>query len=169
MAKPNVADYPVYFQRYINLVEEEDLYKGFESQLPAIKQFLSGITEEQSLFAYEAGKWTLKEVLQHIIDTERIFNFRALCFARKEQANIPGFDENNYAANSKAGERSWQHLVDEFIAVRESTTFLFKSFSEEVLDYKGTANNNPVSVSALGFMTLGHFYHHQKVMKERYL
>lgn len=169
MSKPSPTSYPGYFQQYIDQVPEQDLFSAFENQLPLIKGFLWGISEEKSTYAYAEGKWTLKELLQHIIDTERIFAYRALCFARKEAASLPGFEENDYAAASNANARTWQSLVDEFMVVRQSTTMLFKSFSEEALAASGTANNNPTNVAAIGFINLGHFYHHKKVMEERYL
>ncbi len=169
MSKPSPTSHPVYFQKYIDQVPEEDLQTGFTNQLPVIISFLSGISEEKSNNAYAEGKWTIKEVLQHIIDTERIFAYRSLCFARGEQVNLPGFEENDYAANSNAGSRSWQSLLDEFAAVRKSTEILFGSFTKDALEKSGTANNNLTSVSSLGFITLGHVYHHKKVLEERYL
>jgi len=169
MPKPLPNTYPAYFKNYVDQVPDEDLFTGFQNQSAVIKQFLGSITEEKSNYAYDTGKWTIKEVLQHIIDTERIFNYRALCFARKETTSLPGFDENLYAANSNANIRSWQELVDEFAAVRSSTEFLFKSFTEEALATSGISNNNPATVISFGFITLGHFYHHKNVLQERYL
>ncbi len=169
MAKPLLTSYPVYFQNYINQVPEENLLTAFKNQWTVIKELLSMITEEKSLYAYEDGKWTLKEMLQHMIDTERIFNYRALCIARKESVSLPGFDENDYAANSNANQRSWQDLAEEFLVVRKATEILFTSFNDDVLEFSGVSNNNPVTVKSLGFITIGHFYHHKKVMEERYL
>lgn len=169
MPKPSPTTYPEYFKRYVDQVPDEDLLTGFQNQLPVIKELLNSITEEKSMYAYDAGKWTLKELLQHITDTERIFNYRALAIARKETASLPGFDENLYADNSNANRRSWQDLVDEFLTVRSSTAFLYKSFTDEALNASGISNNNPVTVIALGFITLGHFYHHKNVIQERYL
>jgi hypothetical protein len=169
MSKPSPSNYPSYFQQYVEKVPEDELITAFSNQLPVINQFLSSVTEERSKYAYDAGKWTLKEVLQHMIDTERIFNYRALCIARKESVSLPGFDENTYAAHSNANSRNWQELVEEFMAVRRSTEFLYKSFTGEALDTSGLSNNNPVTVNSLGFITVGHFYHHKKVMEERYL
>ena len=169
MSKPSTSNYAVYFQRYIDLVPEQDLLLALDNQLPVIRDFLAVITEEKSAYAYAENKWTLKELLQHMIDTERIFNYRALCIARKETASLPGFEENDYAANSNANSRTWQSLVNEFNVVRESSTILFKSFSAEALHNSGTSNNNKITVDALGFIMLGHFYHHKKVMEERYL
>ncbi len=169
MPKPSPDTYPAFFKKYVDAVPEEDLLAAFTNQLPAISAFLNNISEEKSNYAYAPGKWTLKELLLHMIDTERLFNYRALCFARKETISLPGFDEDAYAANSNANARSWKGMVDEFIAVRRSTEFLFKSFSDEMLGFSGTANNNPATVLSVGFMTVGHVYHHKEVMQERYL
>ena len=169
MPKPDPSTYPIYFKKYIDLVPEEELLTAIGNQLPVIKEFLLSITEEKSMYAYTEGKWTLKELLQHIIDTERIFNYRALCFARKEQASLPGFEENDYAANSSSNERTWQSLSEEFLTVREGTLLLFKSFTGEALSSSGISNNNPLNVSASGFIIIGHFYHHNKIVEERYM
>jgi hypothetical protein len=169
MPKPSPETYFAYFKRYVDQVPEEDLATAFSNQLTVIKQFLSSITEDKSMYAYEPGKWTIKEVLQHITDTERIFNYRALAIARKETAPLPGFDENLYASNSNANNRTWRALVEEFLAVRLSTQFLYDSFTGDALEAAGIASNNPLTVNSLGFTTLGHFYHHKKVMEERYL
>jgi hypothetical protein len=169
MPKPIAADYPEYFGKYIGQVSEEDLYDAFKIQFPKIEIFLHRIDEEKAKFAYAPGKWTLKELLQHIIDAERIFDYRALCFARKEAINLPSFDENLYAENSSANERSWKSLSNEFINARISTQDLFKSFSEEMLQLKGSANNNRTSVLSIGYTLIGHVYHHIKVVQEKYL
>ena len=169
MPKPSPATYPEYFKKYVDQVPEEDLLTGFQNQLPVIKELLNSITEEKSMYAYDTGKWTLKELMQHMIDTERIFNYRALAIARKDTVSLPGFDENLYADNSNANNRAWQDLVAEFLAVRSSTELLYKSFTDEALAASGISNNNPVTVISLGFITLGHFYHHKNVIEERYL
>ena len=169
MPKPSPTTYPEYFKKYVDQVPDGNLLTGFPNQLPVIKELLNSITEEKSMYAYDTGKWTLKELLQHMTDTERIFNYRALAIARKETVSLPGFDENLYAENSNANRRSWQELVDEFLAVRNSTEFLYKSFTDEALAASGISNNNPVTVIALGFITLGHFYHHKYIIQERYL
>lgn len=169
MLKPSPGTYPENFKRYIDQVPEEELFTAFKNQLPAAKSFLSSISEEKSMYSYAPDKWTLKEVLQHMIDTERIFAYRALCFARKEAASLPGFDENDYAANSYANARKWQDLVDEFFAVRHTTEQLFQSFTPEALTTTGIANNKPATAASMGFTTIGHFNHHKKVIEERYL
>ena len=169
MSKPSITDYPQYFGRYINQVPEDDLEQAFSNQSNILPAFLSSITEEKSLHTYAEGKWTLREMLQHIIDTERIFDYRALCISRKEIVSLPSFDENLYAANSNANIRSWQSLIDEFFHVRITTEDLYKSFTEEMLEQKGTANNKSINVVSIGFIAIGHVYHHKQVIEERYL
>lgn len=169
MAKPLKGSHPSYFDRYINLVPEEDLQTAFKNQLPVITAFFNSITEEKSMHAYAPGKWTIKELMQHMTDTERIFSYRSLCFARKEAQSLPGFDEDTYAANSNANARSWADLVKEFLLVRQTTEILFAGFTEEALNNSGKANNNPCTALSMGFTAIGHVYHHKTILEERYL
>jgi uncharacterized damage-inducible protein DinB len=169
MFKPSPDNYPPYFQKYIDQVPNETLKQGFIAQWPVITNLLGRISEEKSLHAYAPGKWTLRDLLQHIIDTERIFCFRALCFARNETANIAGFDENAYAASVAANDRSWQSLTEEFSAVRKATELLYNSFTDETLTRIGSANGIATSVASMGYITLGHVYHHKNIIEERYL
>ena len=160
---------PGYFKVYIDLVDEETLAAAFTNQSIVIRDLLPSITEEKSVFAYAPGKWTLKEMLQHLIDAERIFSYRAVCFARKESQVLPGFNENDYAASSFANDRTWDSLLEEFVAVRRSTLLLFNSFNAEMLATTGKAGNNELSVQQVGYIIVGHFKHHIKIIKERYL
>ena len=169
MAKPIEGTYASYFNVYIHKVAEDDLTTAFKNQLPVIKQLLDSVSEEKSLYAYDTGKWTLREVLQHIIDTERIFSYRALCIARKESGALPGFDENDYSKNSNANRRTWAQLCEEFYAVRKTTEMLFESFTPEALEYAGVASNNPATVKSIGFTLIGHVNHHKQIIEERYL
>jgi len=169
MPKPSPATHPSYFSRYISQVPEEDLSVAFKKQLPLITTVLQSISEEKSNYAYAPGKWTIKELLQHMIDTERIFAYRSLCFARKDQNALPGFNENEYAANSNANQRIWAALVEEFLSVRKTTEILFGSFTEDALNSSGIANNNPTTALNMGFTAVGHVYHHMNVLKEKYL
>lgn len=169
MTKPLSGSFPEYARQYVELVPEDDIADAFNKQTPVIRSFLSSISEEKSNYAYAEGKWTLKELLQHIIDVERIFSYRALCFARKEAKTLPSFEENDYAAVSNANHRSWQSLGNEFLIVRQSTHLLFNSFTPEMLQSGGNANNNYSSVTGLGYTLLGHFYHHKKIVDEKYL
>ncbi len=169
MQKPKATDYPEFFGRYLNQVVENDLADAFKNQSLIIPQFLNSVSEQKSMHSYAEGKWTLKELLQHITDTERILSYRALCIARKETVSLPSFDENEYAANSFANTRNWQSLVDEFINHRKSAEDLFNSFNEGMLLQKGIVNHNTINVLSLGFIIAGHFNHHKKIIEERYL
>jgi len=169
MSTPSPTNVPGYFQLYINQVEETELFTALNNQTARLSSFLNSISEEKSTYAYAAGKWTIKELLQHIIDTERIFCYRALCIARGEKMALPGFNENEYAGNSYASERNWEGLVKEFLLVRESSLILFNNFSNHVLEIIGTAGSNTLSVNNIGFILVGHFNHHKKVLVEKYL
>ena len=169
MAKPLSGTYPSYFEKYINLVPESDLGMAFRNQRALIDQFFYNISTDKQDYAYAPGKWTLKEMVQHIIDAERVFNYRALAFARKDNTSLPSFDEDSYAANAQASRRDWKSLCDELKAVRNTTEMLYNSFQEETLGNSGIANKNPMTVLAMGFTTIGHLYHHKKITEERYL
>lgn len=168
MPRPVTTDYPEYFGNYISQVPEDDLTEAFRLQFPQVEAFLHSIDEEKANYSYAPGKWTLKELLQHIIDAERVFNYRALCFARGESVSLPSFDENTYAGRSGANARTWKSMAEELINLRRSTNDLYNSFTEAMLQQKGTANNKSMSVLSLGYTTLGHMYHHIRVVNERY-
>jgi DinB superfamily len=168
MARPVTGEHFAYFQKYIDLVPEDDALLAMENQEATIVSFLAGISEEKSMYRYAEDKWTLKEVLQHIIDAERIFSYRALAFARQDPNSIAGFEENAYAAVSEANRRSWADLTAEYLQVRKCTEILFRSFSEKQLSQTGTASDNLIKVNSIGFIIAGHFTHHANVIKERY-
>ena len=169
MARPNPTDFPDFFNGYISEVPEDELSEAFANQLPVVRLLLSSVTEQESLYAYAPGKWTIKEMMQHIIDTERIFAYRAVCIARKEKISLPSFDENEYANNADANRRNWLDLCNEFMNARRSTQDLFESFTYEMLQQSGTSNNRKISVLSLGFIIVGHLYHHIHILKDRYL
>lgn len=169
MPRPNESDFAPYFGRYVAQVKEEDIIEALANQNKFAENFLRSIPAAKWDYAYAPGKWTIKELLQHIIDAERIFAYRALCIARKDKTSFPGFDENNYTPASEAGRRSSEALIEEFLAVRKATDYLFKSFTEAMLQEKGTASNQSITPNALGYITAGHFYHHQAIIQERYL
>jgi hypothetical protein len=169
MIKPSTQSYPEYFQKYIDQVKEKTLKAAFENQMPAAEAFFQTITEDFSTRKYAEDKWTIKELLQHLIDAERVFNYRAMCFARKEQQALPSFDENIYVRNSNANSRAWNGLIHEFATVRKGTEFLYNSFSDEALNETGRASDYTISVCALGFITVGHVNHHIKIIQERYI
>ena len=169
MARPDLSRVPEHYHNYINQAEEDNLIDALETNAKSFTKLLKDIPNKKRDYRYAEGKWTIKELLQHIIDGERIFAYRALCFARKDATPLPGFEENDYAENSKAGKRKWKDLVKEFKAVRESTIILMNSFDEEQLEASGTANGKSNYVLSLGFIIAGHATHHIKVIKERYL
>ena len=169
MAKPLPNTYPEFFESYIYLVKEDDLIEAFKAQTDIVNIFFIEIEEEKSCLNYAPGKWTLKELLQHIIDTERIFMYRALCIARNEKQSLPGFDENEYAKNSNANERAWKDLCDEYIYLRKSCLHLFKSFTPEMLQISGLSSDKPITPLALGYALVGHLQHHINIINERYL
>ena len=169
MPRPVEGTFQPYASVYISKVTDDHVADAFKNQRRFVSDFFGQITDEKSSFSYAPRKWSLKEMLQHIIDTERIFAFRALCIARGEKQDLPGFNENEYSNNSKANNREWQTMIREFKLVRETTEMLYQSFSENTLQLSGNANGTTVTVNAIGFITVGHLYHHMEVIQERYL
>ncbi len=167
--KPPKNAYGEYFGRYIDLVKSENLFAELEESLVQIDSFWSSLSEEKSNFRYSEGKWSIKELLQHIMDTERIFNYRALSIARGEKTALLGYDHDEYAMSSKADSRNWNDMLEEYKIIRKSTLLLFKGFDNDQLDLIGTANGLPLSARAVGFICVGHEMHHLSVVKERYL
>lgn len=166
--RPQQGDYNPYFDNYISLVKGENILAVLERNLSTTVAFLKSIPEEKGDYAYGEGKWSLKQVIIHIADTERVFAYRALTIARGDNTPLPGYDENIWADNCAAEKRTLADVVEEFFSVRQSTIHLVKSFDEEMFLRKGTTNNNPASVVALLYFIAGHELHHLKVLKERY-
>jgi len=169
MPKPPLNTIPTFFHRYVNLVQEDEVSTALRNNTGAMFSFLEKIPEEKWSHRYVEGKWSIREIVQHLIDAERIFSYRALCISRGEKQSLPGFEENDYAAASEADRRSKEELLSEFRSVRDSTEKLFASFSEEQLHKTGVSNNNSISVDAIGFLTVGHGQHHLNVLQERYI
>jgi hypothetical protein len=160
---------PPFYQGYLNAVTEDDLMDALTKNTRQFRKFLKSIPGKKINYAYAEGKWTVKELLQHIVDAERVFVYRALSFARKDTANLPSFDENVWAITARAPKRKWNDLVDEFKALRAANISFFASLDEEQLQQTGTANNNIMSVVGLGFVCAGHVAHHMRIIRERYL
>lgn len=169
MPHVDLSRVPEYYHKYINLAIDDDLQTAFKNHQTAFIDFLKDIPKKKWNYRYAEGKWTIKEVVQHIIDAERVFTYRALCFARKDQTQLPGFDENIFAANAKADERSKKDLIKELKTVQQSSALLFNSFDDEQLEQSGVANNNPTYVKGIAYILLGHTLHHKKILEERYL
>ena len=169
MPRPDFTRVPPFYHNYINQVKEDDLMGALKNNTPAFLSFFKTIPIEKRDHRYAEGKWTIKELFQHIIDTERVFSYRALRFARKDTTPLPGFNENLFGAHAKADKRNWDDLVLEFEAVRKSTEILFASFDNEQLESEGLSNNNSIYVLAIGFICAGHCNHHMNIVRERYL
>lgn len=158
-----------YFKHYISLVEEDDLQKALKSSFKRVKHLVKNLSEEQGNFAYAKKKWTIKELLVHIMDTERIFCERALRFARKDKTALPGFDHDVFVKYSGANERTLKDILKEYKTNRKSTLVLFSSFTPEMLERGGTANGNKMTVLSIGYIISGHELHHLNILKEKYL
>jgi hypothetical protein len=169
IGKPRENEIPEYYRRYTGLVQSDDLLAALEASLANSLEAFGGMRREKEDFRYAPGKWTTKQVLSHINDCERVFGYRALRFARGDGTPLPSIDENTYAENDNSAGRHLYQIIDEFRAVRSSTVELFRSFSPELLDRQGTANNTLFSVRALGWIIAGHCVHHTKILRERYL
>jgi len=158
-----------YYHKYINLAINDDLKTALEKHQTELSSFLKDIPKKKWNYRYAEGKWSIKEVVQHIIDAERVFTYRALCFARKDQTPLPSFDENIFAANSKAEDRSKKELLKELRTVQDSSAQLFGSFDEEQLNQSGIASDKPTYVKGIAYIVVGHSLHHKNILEERYL
>jgi uncharacterized damage-inducible protein DinB len=165
----NLDTVPSFYKNYVKQIDEPDLLQALRISGHRMQELVHSIPLAKENFAYENGKWTIRELLCHIIDAERIFMYRALRFARNDKANLHGFEENDYAPQANASGRSLQKIANEMAHLRVSTIDLFESFTPEMLARKGTANNNELSVAVLGFVIAGHETHHRKILMERYL
>lgn len=168
MPKPLAQEYGAHFGNYIRLVPEDDLTESFNNQTASTMQFLQNIPEAKLNYAYAPGKWTVKQVLQHMIDAERIFVYRALRFARKDATPLASFEENDYADVARVDHLSWEDMVEEFRLVRKASEYFFRSLNEEELGRYGKASGTDMTVRSLGYTTIGHAMHHQNILKERY-
>jgi uncharacterized damage-inducible protein DinB len=169
IAAPSQESMSDYQKGYVNNVGNRNVLQLLESQVLDFKALLSEIPFENEDYAYAEGKWTIKELVGHMIDTERIMCYRAMCFARGEKTPLPGFDENEYVKNASFNSRTLYDLAHEFGAVREGTISLYKYMTEDELDRKGVANNNPVTARIILYMIAGHHIHHDRILRERYV
>jgi uncharacterized damage-inducible protein DinB len=165
----NLESIPHFYKNYIKQVEETDLIQALRISGNRMSEIVHGIPESKADFRYAEGKWSVRELLCHMIDAERIFTYRALRFARNDKTPLEGFEENDYAPQANAEGRSLKKIADEMTRLRASTIDLFEGFSPEMLARKGTANKNELSVVGLGFIIAGHETHHRHVLVERYL
>ena len=168
LSRPAPDEYLAYYERYVTLVPDGNLVDLLvEQQLETIGM-LRKVDEERGLFAYAPGKWTIKEVIGHLSDAERVFAYRAMRFARGDAQPLAGFDENAYVPAGRFNDRRIGSLIDEFQSIRAATVHVFRYLTEEDWARRGMANGNPISVRALGFVIAGHERHHAKLLRERY-
>ena len=164
-------EYHPYYKSYIDPLASSgksivEVLRETQNETNAV---LSNLPEDKENYRYAEGKWTIKELLQHIIDAERVFNYRALRFSRNDQTPLQGFDQDDFNDTANANDRDFQELLYEFYTLRVSTIAMYQGFSEEMLKRIGTASDNQMSVRALGYLTAGHLKHHIRVFQERYL
>lgn len=169
MMKPEISTIPEFYQGYVQSLPENSLSELLQHTLDRFDQLLAGLDEKQGDLKYEENKWTIKQVIQHLIDGERIFNYRSLRFSRGDQTDLPGFDQDAYVEILDGSNRKLSDLVTEFNNVRKSTQDFYESLSEEELARTGTANGYPFSVNSIGYITVGHLNHHLNIIEDRYL
>lgn len=168
-AKPNPGEMAGFYGRYIDACDAVDLAEALESSWSAFAALVGSIPEERGSYRYADGKWTVKDVLQHVIDTERVMAYRALRFSRNDSTPLPGFEEDDWARSARTANRSISDLFTEADAQRRSTRALFGSMSSDELMRSGTANGQPCTARAAGWIIAGHMLHHTRIIHERYL
>ncbi|MEM7572895.1 MAG: DinB family protein [Bacteroidota bacterium] len=163
------SEYNSYYGTYTSKVPAGPMLDVFQQSAKNTEDFFKNLPTDKHEFAYAEGKWTIKEILQHLIDTERVFSYRALWFARKNTEALPGMDQDDFNTHSQANGRSMSDLITEYRALKSATHAMLSSFSEATFIQIGTASGNPFSVRSLAFIMIGHEQHHVQVIKERYL
>jgi DinB family protein len=169
LARPEPSEYAPFYEGYIRLVPEGPVRETLRVQFATTLELLGGIPEDRALHRYAPGKWSIKEVVGHIADAERVFAYRALCIARGDPTPLPGFDENAYVASAQWDARPLPALLEDLRTLREANVRLFDAFDPAALIRRGTVNNAPASVRAILHIIAGHERHHVKILSERYL
>jgi uncharacterized damage-inducible protein DinB len=169
MTRPQTNEAAEYYFKYIDLITSDDVVPAIKDQLGQTVQFLEGISDEQSLKSYAPGKWTIREVLNHVNDGERLFLSRAFWFARGFNDALPSFDQDVAVQHALANETSWAKLIEEFKTVRAATISFFDTLPAEAWSRSGVASDNPVTVRALAYIIAGHLAHHVNVLRAKYL
>jgi DinB superfamily len=167
--RPQPGESAPYYDRYISLVQSNDVVSAFEDQRRQTLLLLSGRTEGDGDLRYAPDKWSLKEVLGHISDTERIMSYRALRIARGDQTPIEGYEQDDYVRNGSFGRVFLADLIEDYIAVRRATISLFRNLDEPAWSRRGVANKNEITVRALAYLIAGHELHHRRILEEKYL
>jgi hypothetical protein len=168
ISRPAPAEYAPSFAGYVSLVPETELLAVLEAQPAELARLSSGVSSDREKFRYAEGKWTIRELVGHLVDSERIFGYRAFCISRGEQAPLPAFEENEYITNSHYDDVSLGDLVSEFAALRGTNLAFLRRLEDKEWERLGTSNMNPASVRALAFFMAGHVRHHVGVLRDRY-
>lgn len=169
MQPPEKTEYAPYYETYVSLVNETDVVTTLENQLTEMQNLLGEITEEKGAHAYAEGKWTIKELIGHLNDGEKIFAYRALRIARADKTPMEGFEQDGYIENSNFNDWQLADLMEEFTLLRRANILFFKNLTEEAWTRAGTASGSPVSVKALAYIIIGHVRHHTNILRSRYL
>jgi hypothetical protein len=167
--RPEKSEYAAFYETYVSLVNETDVVSALDNQTNELRDLLAAVDAEKENFRYAEGKWSVKELLGHIIDAERVFSYRALRISRGDQTPLAGFEENAYVAGSNFGNTKPADLIEEFALLRAANVLLFKNLSENAWNQIGTASEAAVSVRALAFIMVGHVRHHANILRQRYL
>ncbi len=169
MSRPEKNEYAEFYANYVSLAGETDVVSTLRNQTDELRDLLVGISAEKENFRYAPDKWSVKELLGHIIDGERVFSYRALRISRGDQTPLAGFEENAYVANSNFSDSGFADLIEEFSLLRGANVLLFKNLTDEAWRRTGTASDATISVRALAFIMVGHVRHHTNILRERYL
>lgn len=167
--RPTKDEYPSFFETYVSKVPDGDIVQQMRQGVENTVKLISPLNDDLLNYRYAEGKWSIKEVLMHLSDAERIFSYRALRFARRDKTDLPGFDENIYVPASKATQRTAESILNEYQTVRAASLTLFENLDDEALQERGTANGRTTSVRAMAYILVGHELHHVGIIKERYL
>lgn len=168
-ARPDETEYVAYYGKYVSLVPDGDIVGVLSDQIGETMALLRNIPEERAGFRYEPGKWSIKELVGHLIDSERIFSYRALRFARDDKTELPGYEQDDYVRNGSFDDRTLEDLAAEFASARQSTVLLFRHLNDEAWTRRGSANESEVSVRGLAHIIAGHELHHRAILRDRYL
>ena len=169
ISRPGADEYDPYYERYVSLVHTEDVVAALRQQAQDTRALFGSLTAQQADFRYAPGKWSIKEVLGHMSDTERILSYRALRIARGDKTPIEGFEQDDYVPNGKFGSRAIEDLLDEFATIRNATLHLFRHLDAQAAERRGTANKKEITTRALAYIIAGHELHHMQILREKYL
>lgn len=169
ISKPEIKEYHEFYAGYVDRVIDKDILDFLQKQNEEIRTFFEGMPHEKVNYAYDEGKWTIKQLVRHIADAECVFGYRALCIARNDKTKLPGFDEGEYIDAADDSKNSYQDLIDEFCALRDANVRMIGNFTEQCFTSIGNANGSEISVRAIVYIMAGHVAHHKAIIQERYL